>query len=199
MPALRPGLLTSTAPLPTALLLLVVGLVSWFGAAPASAHTVLGGSTPSADEVVRAADVIELRFTGPVREDGAGFSLRASSGGAQAFSAPELAEDRTSVTFRPVAALPDDRYRVGYEVLAFDGHPEAGFVEFEVSRDGVARAAAWPAEDTAAPVAPQPEQQDVAPDGSRPWVLAAAGAAFVLLTVVLLRLDRPARRDASGS
>ncbi|GAB2579726.1 hypothetical protein [Microlunatus antarcticus] len=63
------------------LLLLVVGVLTVVSPTPASAHDVdLGGSTPSADEVVRTAEVIELRFTGPVRTEGATFTLRGLSG-----------------------------------------------------------------------------------------------------------------------
>lgn len=174
-------------------LLLLVGLISAFSPAPANAHTsVLGGSTPSADEVVRTADVIELRFTGPVRTEGATFTLRAMSGEVPALAAPTFAEDKTSVTFKPDAPLPDDRYRVGYQLVAFDGHPASGVFEFELSRDGEAHASAWPTEETAPPLAPQPQVLDT--DRNRPWILAATGAVVALLAIALLRPHRPTRR-----
>lgn len=177
----------------TGLLLLVVGLVSTFSPASASAHTsVLGGSTPSADEVVRTAGVIELRFTGPVRTEGAVFTLRALSGEAPTLAAPKFADDKTSVTFKPDAPLPEDRYRVGYQLVAFDGHPASGVFEFELSRDGEVHAPAWPTEETAPPVTPQP--QAVEADRNRPWILAATAAVIVLLTMALLRLDHPTRQ-----
>ena len=182
------------ARLSAGLLLVVLGPVSLVGVVPASAHTDLGGSTPSAGEVVRSVSTIELRFTGPVEPDGAVFRLRAMSGAAPSIVTTEFADDQTSVELRPAAALVDDRYRVGYQFVSVDGHPISGVLEFEVSRDGVARAADW-AVQTPPPTSPDDAQgQGGDPGRVRPWVLAVAGAALVLLGFAVHRLDRPGRR-----
>ncbi|GAB2579733.1 hypothetical protein GCM10009593_17900 [Microlunatus antarcticus] len=86
---------------------------------------------------------------------------------------------------------------MGYELAAFDGHPGSGVLEFEVSRDGESHAPAWPSEETASTVTPPAQAADA--DRSRPWILATTGAVIVLLTVVLLRLDRADRRRKAAA
>ncbi len=167
---------------------LVGMLLAWLITAPAAAHTnPLASSTPAAGSIVRSVDSIELKFVTSVKADATTFTLRARDGANQALATPTFSADRTTVTLPMSKAVPDGRYRIGYQMILSDGDPVAGVVEFEVSSDGVARAPAWPENDPP----PLPPKQRIDAGSGLSWVI-GIGVALLIVTVILLL--RPSRR-----
>lgn len=182
--------------------LALLGLLLAVTAPVADAHTeTLAASSPAAGSVVRSVETIELRFVDRIRVDAATFTLRSGTGTTVTLAAPAYADQDRVVTLRPAAALPDGRYRVGFQVLFPDGDPAAGVVEFEVSADGVARAPAWTADDPPPAVA----KERFSAGAALPWLLVGAAAAVGALAIGLARsrrreraLDALADRAAPG-
>lgn len=168
-------------------LLALLALSMAMPAPVAGAHTeALAESTPAAGSVIRTVEAIELRFVDRLQVDAATFTLRSGSGADVALGLPAYAARDRTVTLRPAAALPDGRYRVGFQVLFPDGDPAAGVVEFEVSADGVARAPAWPSDDPP----PAVEKERIGADAALPWRLVGAAAAVGAFAVGLVRARR---------
>lgn len=170
-------------------LLALLALSMTVPAPAAGAHTeVLAESTPAAGSVVRGVSTLELRFVDRLQVDAATFTLRSGAGADVALSTPTYADQDRVVTLRPAAALPDGRYRVGFQVLFPDGDPAAGVVEFEVSADGVARAPAFSS--TADDPPPAVDEERVGAGAALPWLLVGAAAAVAAFAVVLVRARR---------
>lgn len=173
-------------------LLAALGLIGLLlaGSVPvAGAHSeVLAESTPAAGSVVREVPTIELRFVDRLQVAAATFTLRSGTGTTVALAAPAYADQDRVVTLRPAAALPDGRYRVGYQVLFPDGDPAAGVVEFEVSVDGVSRAPAFSS--TTGDPPPAVEKERFSTGAALPWLLAGTAVAVGALSLVLIRARR---------
>jgi len=117
--------------LPVLLLLVLLGAAS-----PASAHTRLTGSAPSAGaEVPAATTEVALSFTGTVRE---AFSTVVVTGpdGAEAASGTPVLRG-TDVVQELEGPLSAGAWTVAYRVVAGDGHPITGTLAFTVSAEDV--------------------------------------------------------------
>jgi len=134
--------------LPVLLLLVLLGAAS-----PASAHTRLTGSSPSTGaEVPAATTEVVLSFTGTVRE---AFSAVVVTGpdGTEAAGGPPVLRD-TDIVQELEGPLAAGAWTVAYRVVAGDGHPISGTLDFAV--------AAGTAVDPAAP-APSPSPAAAVP------------------------------------
>ena len=192
---------------------LVAGLTGARGAAPAWAHTALAGTTPAAGATVtEPVDAVRLTFTEPVSPGLAQVVVSGPDGAEVTSGEAQVAEQ---VVTQPLQALPvAGSYRVAYRVVAADGHPITGQLQFVA--DQAATAAAVPpapappvADDAAAVAAPSPppaqEPRDpvarsARTDGDSGWpvplVVAVAVAAGAALLVGALQVRRATRRQS---
>lgn len=170
-----------------AMALALVALV--LGAVPvtsARAHTeAIRRSTPADRSVVNSVSTVQVEFTDRVSPEYATFTLRSADGINHPLATPVFAADASSVTLTPPADLPEGLYRLGFQVTFSDGHPQAGVVQFEVSRDGVRRAGEWP-QDGAAPDRVRPV--DAAP--ALPWLVGAGTLAVAGFVAAVVRARR---------
>lgn len=118
------------------LLMLGVGTLT---VGPASAHTVLKSSNPSAGQVLRQApDTIELAFNEELRANTSQVAVTVGD------TAPieveieatvdTLTADLTGVSLPEVAEGERTPWKIGYRIVSTDGHPVSGIVEFVVDR-----------------------------------------------------------------
>lgn len=101
-------------------------------ASQAVAHAKLEAETPAADSTVDAPKVIQLHFSEAVE---ASLSrLKLAAGGDIAIAAVPMndAEDPTTLSIRPIAALKPGIYTVTWSVVAEDGHRTRGTYSFTV-------------------------------------------------------------------
>jgi len=130
--------------LPVLLLLVLLGAAS-----PASAHTRLTGSSPSAGaEVPAATTEVVLSFTGTVNE---AFSTVVVTGpdGAEAGSGSPVLRGR-DVVQELEGPLAPGTWTVAYRVVAADGHPITGTLAFTVAAGDVVDPAPAPSPSPAA-------------------------------------------------
>ena len=101
-------------------------------ASQAVAHAKLQAETPAADSTVEAPKVIQLHFSEAVE---ASLSrLKLATGGDIAIAVVPMngAEDTTTLSIRPIAALKPGIYTVTWSVVADDGHRTRGTYSFTV-------------------------------------------------------------------
>ncbi len=192
-----------------ALRLLAVGAVATAlaltAAAPASAHSVLVGSTPAADEVLAE---LPATFSVTMNErllDGAGvaaFALRVrdASGLYYGDGCLTIAGDTVST---PAAIGPAGDYVLEWQVVSADGHPVSGEIPFRWTGEATATGAAAPP--SCAGAEPQPDATapaDSGHHGAEPaqiplgdvlWIVGAVLAVALAVTVALLATRRRPR------
>jgi methionine-rich copper-binding protein CopC len=157
-------------------------------AAPAAAHTSLTAAVPGKDSTVASPAQIKLTFADPVRFPGV--VVLDTKGGHHESGRPKAVDNQ--VTQQVAGALPPGVYRVGWRVVAPDGHPVTGDYRFTVKGSEAARsrASATPATPgPATPAATSPAAQPAKPPSSAGWwwaglvlvVLAGGGGGLALL------------------
>jgi methionine-rich copper-binding protein CopC len=162
-----------SAPAPRRLLQAVLLLVAVLSpsvllAGPAAAHTRLGGSVPAAGAAVSGElSEVVLSFTGAVRAELVTVALTGPDG---ADGADGTATVRGTDVVLPVQApLEPGAWTVAYRVVADDGHPISGTVDFTVTAS-----AADPADAAAPPSSASPSS--ASPSSSSPSTAASPPA-----------------------
>jgi methionine-rich copper-binding protein CopC len=145
-------------------------------AAPAWAHTRLVSSTPAQATPAEAPREVVLVFTDPVQPGLSAVSVTGSDGEEQASGAPSGGGDATWVSQALHSPLEPGTYRVGYRVLAADGHPVTG--SFEIT--AVAPAAAAPT-----PTPSRPTSATTSTDALRPAAGLSDDGGLPLLPLVV--------------
>ena len=166
---------------------LLAGLALLLGAAPAFAHTRLISSDPGEGaRLDTPPERISLTFNETVQSEFSTITVVGPDGGEWQAGAVEGAGDALSVGLRPLG--PAGEYRIGYRIVADDGHPVTGSVSFTLTAPGPGGTAAT---GTSAP-ASGPEigsataaQQDAGGAPVWPWiagaVLLVGGGVFAAL------------------
>ncbi|GAB3963075.1 hypothetical protein GCM10029978_019900 [Actinoallomurus acanthiterrae] len=179
----------------TALAGLLTGVL---GAAPAEAHTTLTAAVPAKGSKVPSPARIKLTFAEAVRFPGI-VVLDAKGGHHE--SGKAQATDAT-VTEQVGGVLPPGVYKVGWRVVADDGHPVTGDYTFTVvggtspSPAATSPAATSPTSGSAAPAAGAPASGQTSSSSGGGWGWVGLGAAVVAVLiggVALLRRRRTAR------
>lgn len=101
-------------------------------ASQAVAHAKLEAETPAADSTVAAPKVIQLHFSEAVEASLSRLKLAAGGDIAIAVVPMNDAEDPTTLSIRPIAALKPGIYTVTWSVVADDGHRTRGTYSFTV-------------------------------------------------------------------
>jgi methionine-rich copper-binding protein CopC len=101
-------------------------------ASQAVAHAKLEAETPAADSRVDAPKVIQLHFSEAVEASLSRLKLAANGDTAIAVVPMNDAEDSTTLSIRPIAALKPGIYTVTWSVVADDGHRTSGTYSFTV-------------------------------------------------------------------
>jgi methionine-rich copper-binding protein CopC len=125
------------------LTLLLVGVASALGAAPAAAHNYLVSTTPKADATIASAPgEVQLVFNDVVRNTGSAVVVKGPDGRRWESGPAEIIGDKVTQPLEPLG--PAGRYEIEYRVVSADGHPVTGTLGFELSAPGPGGAAAAP-------------------------------------------------------
>jgi copper resistance protein C len=157
-------------------------------AAPAGAHTVLTSSDPAKGATVAPPARIRLTYADPVRFPGV--VVRDARGGHHESGKPTAVDNRVT---QPVAGvLAPGVYRVGWRVVAEDGHPVTGEFRFTVKGGGSPSAAAPSASAPSSAPAARPATRN---SGAGWWWIGLVVAVLAVIggVVALVR-----RRAAGG-
>ncbi|MBW8483046.1 copper resistance protein CopC [Actinomadura sp. PM05-2] len=137
-------------------------------AAPASAHTTLKSADPAAGAAVAPPAKITLTYADPVMLPQV---VLLDAGGTRLSSAGAAHAVDNVVTVPITGTLPNGAYKVGWRVVATDGHPVTGTYPFTVTGStGTAAPAA---------AAPSPAARADSGSGSAGWLWIGLGAAAV--------------------
>jgi methionine-rich copper-binding protein CopC len=159
----------SAAALAAATLLAVVSAVA--GAAPASAHDRLTGSTPKDGSTVTTAPTeVELTFTDEVQELGLTVLVKDPSGASVADGKPSI--DGDTVVQKLDALTASGVYTVAYRVVSSDGHPISGRFTFTASL-AAASPSASPTESASSTSSPSATPTSASPSASAASVAAS--------------------------
>jgi methionine-rich copper-binding protein CopC len=165
-------------------------------ATPVAAHTALESSSPGDGARIGVApDQITLEFTGPIRTRLSKLSVRGPGGERFELGSPQATSDTVTQLLRPLGAA--GKYQIVFRVVARDGHPLTGTIEFTLTRPGPA-VSAPPAntpggaeETTVRAATTQPEEVDETPA----WLLAIGAAGTVSAVTGALWFGRRVTRD----
>ncbi len=169
------------------LTVLVAAAVALVAPAPASAHDVLVGASPSPGSTVAAAPgAVVLTFDQPALAIGTRLVVTGPDGRTVSSGAVRCVDDTVAQDL--AGALPAGQYTVLWRVTSADGHPVSSRFSFTAGGPGRGAAATGVADSTP----PQPA-------GSDRGVFLAGGAVVALLVgmVVLARLRRRPAVDAT--
>lgn len=172
------------------------------GAAPASAHDELLGSSPEPGEVFEASpEAVELTFSNDVIEVGTVVEVVDHHG--------EPIETGETVVLGPdvTATLPTDlsgEYQVRWRVVSSDGHPIEGTIDFGVGAGATGVWASEPPHDDAGAgdddAGDEAATTAAADDGASGWAVAGfIVAALVILGLVIVLVVRTTRRRPPGA
>ncbi|QGU04760.1 copper resistance CopC family protein [Corynebacterium comes] len=156
--------------------------------APASfAHDlVIGGNPDNEETVAEFPTVIELEFSGYIKEDFNTFAVSDVASGEILFSGEPNVEGRLASLTVPEGIDPGDGdYQIGFQITSADGHSTRGMTTFTVGEGDAAPAATDRG-------AGQPEDNGGEsagtglPEGPLTWVLAGVGILAVLGVIVMM-------------
>ena len=133
-------------------------------ASPASAHTGLSGSVPADGATTVAPDRVVLSFSGRVLERLSAVTVVGPDGTDAADGA--LTVDGTDVVQPLDGPLQAGRWTVSYRVVAADGHPLSGRLDFTVAGAMAPPTTGTPAATGPAAPAPTPATAAPAPSGA---------------------------------
>jgi methionine-rich copper-binding protein CopC len=196
--------------------LALAGILTFFVALPASAHSDLLASVPENGSTVSEVSDVSLSFGEEIVGEYTTLSLANESGEQIELDAPTMDATNTVVTTRIIAApLVDGTYALGYYIVSIDGHPIEGAISFVVS-GSPAPAPVAPTETANPEPEPTVTETPIAVDGevrllvtsngaSNPemtWVWVGTGVAAVAVlgavsAVLLIALRR--RRDSEST
>lgn len=112
---------------------IVAGAFLVGSAVPAEAHTALESSSPQAGSTIDVApSEIVLEFSEPVLTVGSLVVVLGPGGLAYQAGAARMAGDRLTQSLKPLDA--PGEYRVGFRVVADDGHPLTGEIRFTLTK-----------------------------------------------------------------
>lgn len=207
LPEPRRRAVRAAGALAAATLLAAVAAVA--GAAPASAHDRLTGSTPEDGSTVTAAPTqVELTFTDEVQDIGLTILVKDPSGASVADGKPAIDGDTVVQKLDPLTA--DGVYTVAYRVVSSDGHPISGRFTFtaalapaspsaspspsasSTSSPSATPSSASPSVSTSS-VAASPAASTSDAGGSTPWILVGV---LVLAALVGAGIAVARRRSA---
>lgn len=183
----------------------IAGALALSAAAPASAHSVLVGSTPSAGETL---GELPATFSVTMNErllgdaGAAAFALRVrdASGLYYGDGCLTIAGDTVST---PAAIGPAGDYLLEWQVVSADGHPVSGEVAFHWTGDATATGTATPPVCAAGEPEPGPTAEaEEGHHGAEPseiplgdvlWIVGAVLAVAIAVTIALLATRRRPR------
>jgi methionine-rich copper-binding protein CopC len=196
--------------------LALAGILTFFVALPASAHSDLLASVPENGSTVSEVSDVSLSFGEEIVGEYTTLSLANESGEQIELDAPTMDATNTVVSARIIAApLVDGTYALGYYIVSIDGHPIEGTISFAVA-GSPAPAPVEPTETANPEPEPTTTETPIAVDGearllvtsngaSNPemtWVWVGTGVAAVAVlgavsAVLLIALRR--RRDSEST
>ncbi len=188
--------MTVVRPAPFRLVPLVLTAALVVLVAPAaSAHDVLGGSSPAAGSTVTVAPVeVRLTFAEPPTAQGLGVAVTGPDGASVATGAPRLVVNEVTQALVPLTR--SGTYTVAYRVVSADGHPVAGTYTFVLALASSSAAtpvpSATPTPGGSSALA-DPSVTNVSGTDLTPWILGVVLAlvAGTVLGVVAARRRRP--------
>jgi len=108
---------------------LVLGLITCFCALPASAHAILLGATPAANQVVTGRNIpVELHFNSRIDGKRSRLALMGPDGHERAL--PIDGQPSPDTLTAKTGSLPPGSYVILWQVLAEDGHITRGELPF---------------------------------------------------------------------
>ena len=155
----------------------------------ASAHDVVIGGNPANEETVQEfPDVIELEFSGYVKEDFNTFAISDITTGEILFSGPPTIDGRMVSIEVPADVNPGaGDYRIGFQITSSDGHSTRGMTTFTVA--GERDSAAAPAAEEETPATATSEstaEEEGLLQGPLAWVAAGVGVLAILGVIVMM-------------
>lgn len=156
---------------------IVSGAILVGSAVPADAHTALESSSPQDGGTIDVApSEIVMEFSEPVLTVGSLVVVLGPSGADYQAGAAQLAGDKLTQPLKPLDA--PGEYRVGFRVVADDGHPLTGEIHFTLTKPGPA---AGGAQALTRPPSLAPVSNAV--HDAPPWESQAVGMLTVLLVL----------------
>ena len=154
----------------------------------ATAHDVVIGGNPANEETVEEfPEVIELEFSGYVKEDFNTFAISDIESGEILFSGPPTIDGRMVSIDVPADVNPGaGDYRIGFQITSSDGHSTRGMTTFTVAGER---------EDTATPVEEATDDAETTAasesnaeglPGPLMWILAGVGVLAILGVIVMM-------------
>jgi len=181
---IRNGRRARSANLILVMALALAGILTFFVAGPASAHSELLASTPENGSTVADVSEVSLTFSEEVVGEYTTLSLANESGQAIELGAPTMDATNTVVTALIIAApLVNGTYALGYYIVSIDGHPIEGTVSFVVS-GSPAPAPVVPTESAAPNPEPSATETPIAVDGEARLLVTSSGASNPEMTWV---------------
>lgn len=171
-------------------------------ATPAAAHTKLQSSDPKSDaRLENAPGEITLVFNDPLRGRYTQVGVKGPDGENYETGPPRTVDGTVTQRLRPLR--PAGKYRIGYRVVAPDGHPLTGTITFTLTEPGPGKAATPAASGSGSvagspPKAVRPAGEDSG-SGFPAALLLGGGFAAVLLIGAVLALRRRDTPPASDS
>ena len=164
--------------------LALAGILTFFVALPASAHSDLLASVPENGSTVSEVSDVSLSFGEEIVGEYTTLSLANESGEQIELDAPTMDATNTVVTTRIIAApLVDGTYALGYYIVSIDGHPIEGTISFVVS-GSPAPAPVAPTETANPEPEPSVTETPIAVDGEARLLVTSSGASNPEMTWV---------------
>ena len=153
-------------------------------AAPyAAAHTALKATSPQdGSRIDRAPSQIVLEFTLPIRDIGYRVVVLGPDGHEYQAGTALIVDDKLTQPLKPLGPRGD--YRVGFRVVASDGHPQTFGIDFTLTRPGPAAGGAAAVSGLTA--LPPPGAASAANNAPLWATLVAAAGALILMSGALL-------------
>ena len=181
---IRNGRRVRSANLILAAALALAGILTFFVAGAASAHSELLAAVPENGSTVADVSEVSLTFGEEIVAEYTTLSLTNEAGEAVELETPTMDATNTVVTARISAApLVDGTYTLGYYIVSIDGHPIEGTVSFVVS-GSPAPAPVEPTESADPNPEPSATETPVAVDGEARLLVTSSGASNPEMTWV---------------
>jgi hypothetical protein len=164
--------------------LALAGILTFFVALPASAHSDLLASVPENGSTVSEVSDVSLSFGEEIVGEYTTLSLANESGEQIELDAPTMDATNTVVSARIIAApLVDGTYALGYYIVSIDGHPIEGTISFVVA-GSPAPAPVEPTETANPEAEPTTTETPIAVDGEARLLVTSSGASNPEMTWV---------------
>ena len=156
----------------------------------ASAHDVVIGGNPANEEVVQEfPEIIELEFSGYVKEDFNTFAISDIDSGEILFSGPPTIDGRMVGIEVPEDVDPGaGDYRIGFQITSSDGHSTRGMTTFTVAGERESGATDSAPETTTVDDGTSQSADTEAGmlQGPLVWILAGVGILAILGVIVMM-------------